>query len=401
MNVTRWIVDGGKARLSAVGPVLAIVAGCVLMPASSTAGELAEGASDPTFQQTPLFVSGEGGYHTYRIPSLVVTAKGTVLAFAEGRKASQGDSGDIDIVMRRSTDGGRTWSAMQVLFDDADNTVGNPCPVVDRRTGAIHLLLTWNLGADTEAMIKARTSRDTRRVWLSRSDDDGETWSKPADITADVKRAEWTWYATGPGCGIQLRSGRLLVPCDHVSADMQWGAHAIYSDDGGRTWRAGGVAGPGTNECQVAERRDGALVLNMRTAEPARREPGRKYRLVSTSEDAGLTWTAPQPDRTLIEPICQAALVRVPDPDRDLFVFSNPASGKREKMTVRLSPDGGRTWTHALQLHAGPSAYSALACLQDGSVLCLYERGAKSPYETITLARFPLARLKGAPSHNP
>lgn len=350
-------------------------------------------------EEQPLFSAGDGRYNNYRIPSLIVTTKGTVLAFAEGRSA-QSDTGNIDIVMRRSTDGGRTWSPTQVIFDDGPNTVGNPCPVVDRNTGTIHMLLTWNLGTDSEQKIKDGVSKDTRRAWLSRSEDDGLSWSKPVDITTDVKPPDWTWYATGPGCGIQLGGGRLAIPCDHVTSKMSWGAHVIYSDDGGRSWQLGGVAGPGTNECQIVELRDGTLLLNMRNAEPARKKTGEKHRMISISRDRGMTWSKPSADTGLLEPICQAALIRWPGADRDLLIFSNPASTKREKMTVRLSQDGGRTWPHALQLHAGPAAYSALAAAGK-DVLCLYERGQKQPYETITLARFPFASLQQAPASAP
>jgi sialidase-1 len=165
--------------------------------------------------QSAVFVSGTDGYHTYRIPSLIVTKKGTLLAFCEGRKKGPGDAGDIDLLLKRSFDGGKTWAKTQVVWDDGPNTCGNPCPVIDARTGTIWLLLTHNLGSDTQAMILAGKSKGTRTVWLSRSDDDGATWSKPVEITRQVKKPNWTWYATGPGVGIQLKSGRLVVPCDN------------------------------------------------------------------------------------------------------------------------------------------------------------------------------------------
>ncbi len=343
-----------------------------------------------------MFISGRDGYHTFRIPVLLVTKGGSVLAWAEGRQTGSGDSGDIDIVMRRSDDGGRTWLPMRRIFDDEANTVGNPCPVVDRETGTIWLFLTRNLGTDTEETIKAGTSRDTRRVWLSRSDDDGRSWSRPADLTDTLKRADWTWYATGPGIGIQTRSGRLIVPCDHATTGTKiWRSHVIYSDDHGRTWRIGGVTGDEMNECQIVERGDGSLLLNMRSY------LGRQRRAISTSVDGGLTWSVPKDDPALIEPVCQAALINVGPGPGDVLLFSNPASVKREKMTVQLSTDGGRTWPHARELYAGPSAYSALAVTGDGACLCLYERGQGRPYETITLARFPLDRLQAAPASRP
>ena len=158
-------------------------------------------------------IRGQGGYHTYRIPSLIVTTKGTVLAFCEGRKQSASDAGDIDLLLRRSRDGGKTWSAPQVVWDDGPNTCGNPCPVIDAKTGTIWLLLTHNLGSDSESKIVDGTSKGTRTVWVTRSDDDGATWARPVEITSTVKRPDWTWYATGPGVGISLEertTGRAL-----------------------------------------------------------------------------------------------------------------------------------------------------------------------------------------------
>lgn len=370
-------------------------------PATMSAGE------DPLASRsglvTDVFVSGQEGYHTYRIPSLITTAKGTLLAFCEGRKNSSSDTGDIDTVLRRSTDGGRTWGPMQVVVDDGTNTFGNPCPVVDRKTGTILLLLTHNLGSDREDAIKAATAASTRTVWITRSTDDGVTWSKPEDITASAKKPEWTWYATGPGCGIQLASGRLVIPCDFsLKAKVKiYGSHVIYSDDGGRTWHIGGVAGKDVNECQVVERADGSLMLNMRGV---RNPEQQNRRVVSISRDKGLTWSPVTYDDALIEPVCQASFIRLSAGAgaRDCLIFANPASKKREKMTVRASYDGGETWPAARLLYKGPAAYSALAVVPDGRIACLYECGDKHPYERIRLARFSLDWLMaGKPTTRP
>src|SRR5437870_536646 len=145
-----------------------------------------------------LFVTGRDGYHTYRIPSLLVTAKGTLLAFCEGRRHGRGDTGDIDLVLKRSVDGGAAWQPMTVVWDDGPNTIGNPCPVLDRSNGTIWLPLTRNLGQDTERQIVEGTSHGNRTVWIMKSTDDGATWSKPLEITATSKAPDWTWYATGP-----------------------------------------------------------------------------------------------------------------------------------------------------------------------------------------------------------
>ncbi|MFO0967000.1 MAG: exo-alpha-sialidase [Gemmataceae bacterium] len=340
--------------------------------------------------QRPVFESGKEGYHTFRIPSLLVTPKGTLLAFCEGRKNSSSDTGDIDLVLKRSTDGGKTWGPMQIVWDDGANTCGNPCPVVDRKTGVIWLLLTHNFGADTEAKIVAGTSKGKRTVWVAQSEDDGLTWSRPVEITKDVSRPDWTWYATGPGVGIQTKSGRLVVPCDNKLAGTKAKqAHVIYSDDAGNTWKLGGVVGPGCNESQIVELSDGALNLNIRSYR------GGRCRLVALSNDGGASFGEPVEDKALVEPVCQASILG--HPGKPGFVlFSNPASRKRENMTVRLSTDDARTWSGSLVLHAGPAAYSCLAVLSDGSIACLYERGVKNAYETITLATFPLAALKAA-----
>ncbi len=339
--------------------------------------------------QDSVFVSGQGAYHTYRIPSLIVTPKGHLLAFCEGRKAGRSDAGDVDLLLKRSTDGGKTWGETQVVWDDAGNTCGNPCPVVDAKSGTVWLLMTHNLGIDTEAAIVSGKSKGTRTVWVTSSTDDGATWAKPAEITKDVKKPAWTWYATGPGVGIQLASGRLLIPCDSKSdSGKVRESHVFYSDDGGKSWRLGGVVGPLCNECQAVELAGGTVMLNIRS------DRGKNRRLVAVSKDGGATFSKPVEDEKLVEPVCQASILRVPG-EAGGILFSNPASTKREKMAVRLSSDGGKTWPHAKELHAGPAAYSCLAFLPGGEIGCLYERGEKNAYETITFARFPRAWLTG------
>ncbi len=343
--------------------------------------------------QDDVFVSGTEGYHTFRIPSVIVTPKGTILAFCEGRKNSASDTGDIDLVLRRSTDGGETWGPLQIVAEDGPNTMGNPCPVVDRDTGTIWLLMTHNLGEDREPEIIAQTSKGTRTVWVTKSADDGETWSEPVEITAATKKPNWTWYATGPGVGIQLASGRMVIPCDHIVAETkEFGSHVIYSDDRGETWRLGGAVGPGVNECQVVELADGSLLLNMRNYHE--RESNR--RALARSTDGGETWSGLSYDEALIEPICQASFLRYTTEelqDRNRLLFSNPASTSREKMTVRVSYDEGGTWPVAYVLHFGPAAYSCLTVLPDMTIGCLYERGDEHAYEKITFARLGLATL--------
>ena len=339
-------------------------------------------------EQVDLWRGGRDGYHTYRIPALAVSTDDTILAFCEGRKHHRGDFGDIALLVKRSTDGGATWSNQSVVWDDLGNTSGNPAPVVDQASGAIHLLMTWNRGDDHERDIIAGSSQDTRRVYVTTSRDDGVTWSEPQEITGAVKQPDWTWYATGPGHGIQMRegehSGRLVIPCDHIEAGTNdYYSHIIYSDDNGATWNLGGRAPqPRVNECEVVEISGGRLLLNMRSYAPDARA-----RQVALSADGGMTWTGQRADPALVEPICQASIIAYPDDKRPTLLFANPASAsERANMTLRGSLDEGATWPGQIVLHAGPSAYSDLAVAPDGRVLCLYEGGDTNPYEVLRLA---------------
>jgi sialidase-1 len=360
-----------------------VAAVCTVQPAAA-----AEGVTE-----TDVFVSGEEGYHTYRIPALVVTPKGTLLAICEGRKTGRGDHGDLDLVQKRSTDGGKTWGKLELIHEeggDAKVTIGNPCPVVDQTTGVIWLPL----------------NRDNDKVFVMSSKDDGQTWSPPREITADVKAADWNWYATGPGNGIQLtqgkHKGRLVIPCDHrVNGDKDekdnWDkagrSHVIYSDDHGATWKLGGSTDFAMNECAVVELADGTLMLNCRSYR------GKACRGVALSKDGGETWEPTLDDPKLVESVCQASLIRygfadAKDGGQSLLVFSNPAVPKgRTHLTIRLSTDEGKTWPHERLLHAGPSAYSSLAALPSGQIGVLYEKGG---YKTLTYAEFPLAWVQEA-----
>ena len=353
-------------------------------------------ADDPV--EVDVFTSGTGGYDTFRIPAVVGAADGTLLAFAEGRVGGRGDSGNIDLVLRRSADGGRTWTPLQVVWDDEGNTCGNPCPVLDATTGRIHLLMTRNLGTDHESRIIDQTSTGTRTVWVSTSDDHGVSWSEPREITATTKQPDWTWYATGPGNGIQLRAGdhagRLVIPCDHIEAGTKkYFSHVIVSDDHGATWRLGGSTPTDQlNECAVAELPDGELLLNMRNYDRSKRT-----RALSRSTDGGEVWSAVERHPGLPEPICQASMIAIERGGR--LVFSNPASSEgRVAMTVRTSEDGGRTWSVGTLLHAGPSAYSSLVDLGRDRVGCLHECGDAHPYERI---RFESVRLPATSSPRP
>jgi len=334
-----------------------------------------------------LFESGTEGYACYRIPAILTTTNGILLAFAEGRKGGCSDTGDIDLVMKRSEDQGRTWSELMVIRDDGENVCGNPAPVVDRTTGVVYLLSTWNLGEDHESAIIEGTSRDTRRVFVMLSENEGRTWTEPQEITGSVKEDHWTWYATGPCHGIQLKNGthagRLLIPCDHIEAGSEkYFSHVIFSDDHGASWELGGTTPEDqVNECTVAELADGRLMLNMRNYDRSQ-----KSRKVSYSQDGGERWSHLVSDTTLIEPICQASLLSVTagDEGKHFLLFLNPADKhERQMMTLRISENGGVDWTGSILLHESPSAYSDLTQLPGGDIACLYEAGMDNPYQGI------------------
>lgn len=334
-------------------------------------------------ETTTVYTSGTEGYHTFRIPAILATP-GHLLAFAEGRVSGGGDSGDIDLVLKRSTDGGSTWSDLSVVAHQKGYTCGNPAPVWDRETGDVILLLTKN-PADAHERDILTGEDPPRTVWVTRSSDEGASWSTPEDISASTRREGWRWYATGPCHGIQLQSGRLVIPANHSTSPdhKDWFSHVIYSDDHGKTWAIGGVHQGYTNESTVAELDDGRIYQNMRSYKKENR------RRVSYSQDGGLSWTDDRTDETLVEPVCQASVLTHPLPDTNgtTLFFSNPASTKRERMTVRQSQDGGQTWATSWLLYEGPSAYSDLAPLPDGRIGCLYERGEKGPYESIVMTR--------------
>jgi len=327
---------------------------------------------------TEVWTSGQGGYESYRIPSLIRANDGTMLAFCEGRVDGSADSGDIDLVMRRSTDEGRTWGPMEVVWNDGVNTCGNPCPVVDRETGKIFLLATRNLGHDTESEIIRGVSEGTRTVWVMESVDHGRSWSAAKEITPETKSPSWSWYATGPGAGIQLQqgafAGRLVIPCDHIEKESKkYFSHAIFSDDHGMTWQIGGTTPlDKVNECEVVELEDGRLLLNMRNYDRSK-----KTRQRAESLDGGVTWIRQKHDVDLPEPICQASIRRLRWASGDqpgMLMFSNPASSsQREKLSLRFSSDDGESWMRPQLIYAGSSAYSCLAVTQSGAPACLFE----------------------------
>jgi sialidase-1 len=339
--------------------------------------------------QTDVFVGGEGGYHTYRIPAMVVTPRGTVLLFCEGRKNSDRDKGDIDVLLRRSFDQGKSWMPAQFVHGvEGDITVGNPVPIVDRVTGDIHLVIAESM----------------KTLFYLKSSDDGATFSDPVNITHAVQemcnRAGFSWpgghVLGGPGHGLQMRDGRLIVPVKPIGPVQNGSARRVgvlYSDDHGETWKGGGLVYPALgemSESMVIERTDGSLLLNMRWHDGT-------SRAMSESFNGGRTWTHPVPVPELTDPMCQASMINFSynlSQDDYRVLFSNLDHVfrgfyyKRSDLTVRLSRDDGKTWAGYWLVTAGPSGYSDLAMTPDGRMLLSYESGRQIYSEKITFARF-------------
>jgi sialidase-1 len=371
--------------------------------------------AEPLLEKHVLFTERSDGFTLYRIPGIVVTAKGTVLAYCEARKFSDADRGEIEIHLRRSTDGGRTFSpAKQVahlgqrlprnphmsskkqrkdMGGPEEQTVNNPVAIATR-SGVVHLLYC------VEYM----------RCFHVRSDDDGVTWSSPVEITAAFdgfrKDLDWQVIATGPGHAIEMQSGRLCVPfwmaTYEKKAPLSKAVGTLFSDDGGKTWQRGDIALPDAGEPNIAPLADGGVILT------ARNNDQRSRRVVTRSPDGATHWTKPAFADELLEPGCMAGITAHPGhatTPGPLLLFSNPHTTEREHsarrdVTIHLSRDNGKTWPVSKTLQPGPSAYSDLAVLPDGTVLCFYESGTDKPtikrkrdwaYANLTLARFNLA----------
>jgi sialidase-1 len=360
-------------------------------------------AEEPQF--TDVFAAGEAGYASIRIPAVVVTKKGSVLAFAEGR-AVAADQAHNKIVFKRSTDGGKTWGALQTIAADGDNSLNNPTALVDQNTGRVWLMyqrIPAHLTEGSKATATGYEGTNVYRNFLISSDDDGVTWSAPRDVTRTTKRpAHATTVASGPGIGIQLtrwpHKGRLIFPFNE-GPFWQWNNFAVFSDDAGATWRCGenvpgalltdakGKTRSQVNEVQMAELFDGSVLLN------SRQFAGKKVRKISISRDGGETWSPLADAPELRDPSCMASLFRYSfaGPDgKNILLFSNPDSSKRMNGTVYLSRDDGNSWPVKKVLWPGSFAYSVLTRLPDGQVGCLFEA---DDYQRIIFARFPLAWL--------
>lgn len=330
------------------------------------------------------------GYKNYRIPSLVCTQNGVLLAFAEGR-ANLLDHAENDIVLKRSLDNGASWEALIVIVEDGKNALNNPQALV-RNDGRV--LLMYQRYAEGFAERRAMPGLDGERICktlISYSDDDGLTWAEPKDITVDVKRPEATSTASGPGIGIEMQkgkhTGRLIMPFNQGPYG-RWYVYAAYSDDGGETWAKGELvpykkkARGWANEVQMVELSDGRLMLN------ARSETGNRKRKIAFSDDGGQTWGEAYDEKQLLEPECQASFIQYND---TTLLFANPRHRTRRiRGTVYASMDDGATWPHRKTVYKGGFAYSSMAVLPNGEIGLLFE---KDVYNSISYMRVKLGDI--------
>jgi sialidase-1 len=362
-------------------------------------------AVEPQF--TDVFTSGKEGYVSIRIPAVLTTTKGTVLAIAEGRQRPT-DQAENDIILKRSTDGGATWSPLKTLHDDGPHSLNNPTVVQDAASGRIFLWyqrIPAHLKEHSKETATGLEGNDIYRNFILTSDDDGLSWSAPQDVTATTKRPERaTTLASGPGSGIQLtrgpHRGRLIIPFNE-GPFWQWQNYAVVSDDGGKTWRFGSDV-PGAllpdakhgtrsqiNEAQMVELSDGSVRLD------SRQFNGAKVRKTSISKDGGLTWSPVVDMPELTDPSCMAGVLRYSFGEgegKGILLHTGPDSTKRNQGTIWMSTDDGATWPTKRLLWPGGFAYSVPTRLADGSVAVLFEA---DDYKRIILAKFPITWVKG------
>ncbi len=361
-------------------------------------------AAEPEFFD--VFIASKDGYKSIRIPSVVVTKKGIVLAFAEGRAADADQAGN-SIILKRSRDQGRTWSPLDLIADDGSNSLNNPTAVVEQASGRVFLIyqrIPAHMKEQDRTVETGYEGTNVYRNFVTWSDDEGATWTQPLDITRTTKRpTRATTIASGPGIGIQLtrgpHRGRLIIPFNE-GPYHQWNNFSVFSDDNGRTWKCGqdvpGAFVPDSklgqrsqiNEAQMVELSDGSVRLN------SRQFAGAKLRKTSVSRDGGETWSPVEDVLPLRDPSCNASILRYSFDDakgRGRILYSGPDSTRRNKGTVHLSVDDGATWPVKRVLRPGGFAYSVLTRLPDGSVGCLFE---PDDAERIIFARFTIAWLE-------
>ncbi len=346
----------------------------------------------PSLPMVDVFVSGQEGYNTYRIPAITQLESGRLLAFAEGR-GSGADNGINDIVMKSSDDLGSTWSPLALVDDQPGRSLNNPC-VVEVRSGAhsgrvIAMYQSYPTGCGESCVVPGNKGTNICRTFVKTSDDGGASWSVAIDVTASVKRpAVVTSVASGPGVGIQLRhgkfTGRLIMPFNQGPYGV-WACYAVYSDDGGDTWLYGDIAANGSagtgNEVQMVERADGSLMLN------SRQFSGGGWRKTAVSLDGGATWSALVNDDELPDPSCMAGILSLTDPmdgfAQSRLIFCGPNATARTNGFAWLSYDGGVTWPRKARVYVGPFAYSVPVSLDCDRFGVFFE---KDGHARITLA---------------
>jgi sialidase-1 len=355
-------------------------------------------AADPTLIHTDVFRSGTEGYHSFRIPAIVRAPDGALIAFAEGRKENRTDpgGGDIDLVSKRSTDQGATWSPLAVIDDPGEKwAASNPTPVTDRDRKRVWIFYNrWEPGIGTE---RARPGTSNNQTWVRYSDDNGRSWSAARDLTRSARDYDhWGAMFLGPGGAIQTRSGRLVIPCaakfDEYSIWASVGgfhgalnvmrAYLLYSDDHGETWRRGAMLQAFTNENQAVELSSGVVMMDAR-------QGNGDHRWIATSEDGGQTWSRPRPGQTVTQ--VAAAIERYTSKragdDRDRIVWTGVRGPGRGNLVIRVSYDEGQTFLNERQIYGGPAAYSDLTILPNQIVGILWERGETDGYQFITFTR--------------
>lgn len=341
--------------------------------------------------QTPVFRAGTEGYASFRIPAIIRSTKGTLLAFCEGRVKDAGDFGNIDIVLKESRDEGKTWSNLRVLVDADSLQAGNPAPVVDcldRNHPSDRIFLFYNTGNNHEHEV--RKGKGSREVWYIASTDEGKSWSDPVRITQQVHRPyapdDWRSYANTPGHALQITrgkyKGRIYVAANHSAGGPKTGfedyqSHGFFSDDHGASFRLSASVGlPGSNESTAAELSNNRLMLNSRN-----QKGDQRARIVSISSDGGSTWDTTFIDDQLRDPVCQGSLLNIGwGKGQSLLAFSNLASTtKRDSLTVRFSRNEGRTWVKSFLVDSvggtgDHQAYSDLVQLGKYRLGILFER---------------------------
>ncbi|MGW6209478.1 exo-alpha-sialidase [Streptomyces sp. NPDC055089] len=367
--------------------------GAALLVATTTGTAQAASPAPGTLTSQDLTVNGVGSPY-YRIPALTTSVKGTVLAAYDARPTLGDLPSNIGVMLRRSTDGGTTWQAQQVVRKDAaPQGYGDPSLLVDRTTGRIFLFYAAgvNQGFFGSATGNDESDPNVLQADYSYSDDDGLTWTHRR-ITRQIKNPAWGGMFASSGEGIQLRNGAHKGRLVQQYAIRNNGANyavSAYSDDHGATWRMGTPVGPGGDENKTVELNDGTLMLNNRSA---------PYRTIAYSTDGGVTYTPFAQDTELPDPANNASVMRyAPDapasnPQSSWLLFSNTEATSRKNLTVKMSCDNGKTWPIKKVVDAGAAAYSTLTRLSDGRLGLLYERGN---YEHITYSSFDLKWLGG------